>query len=124
MVTPLKKSMPSNNGVNWWKLNKALHRDIGYFLVGMSLIYGLSGVALNHIEDWDPNYTITHYSMITAHIVQKGEVNSAWVDDFVASVDPGLKVKSHYFPSEGYLKVFVHTGSLLLNMQTGHCQVG
>jgi hypothetical protein len=35
---------------------RALHRDIGYFAVGLTFIYALSGLAVNHIADWDPNF--------------------------------------------------------------------
>nr|WP_255216788.1 hypothetical protein [Pseudenhygromyxa sp. WMMC2535] len=35
---------------------RALHRDLGYLVVGLTFIYALSGLAVNHIEDWDPNF--------------------------------------------------------------------
>jgi len=35
---------------------RALHRDIGYLAVGFTVIYALSGLAVNHIGDWDPNF--------------------------------------------------------------------
>lgn len=35
---------------------RALHRDAGYFVVGFTLIYAISGLAVNHIGDWDPNF--------------------------------------------------------------------
>jgi len=35
---------------------RALHRDIGYFIVGLTIIYALSGLAVNHIADWDPSF--------------------------------------------------------------------
>jgi len=44
----------------WWSKwrvwLRALHRDIGYLAVGLTLVYALSGLAVNHISDWDPNY--------------------------------------------------------------------
>lgn len=42
----------------WRTWNNELHRDIGYVVVGLTLIYAISGVAVNHIEDWNPNYSI------------------------------------------------------------------
>jgi hypothetical protein len=36
---------------------RALHRDVGYLAVGLTIIYALSGLAINHIADWDPNFT-------------------------------------------------------------------
>lgn len=35
---------------------RAFHRDIGYFVVGLTFIYALSGLAVNHIGEWDPNF--------------------------------------------------------------------
>ena len=37
---------------------RQLHRDFGYFFFGMSIIFAVSGLAVNHIDDWNPNYDI------------------------------------------------------------------
>jgi hypothetical protein len=41
---------------------RALHRDLGFFAAGLTGIYALSGLAVNHIEDWDPNFAHTDRS--------------------------------------------------------------
>jgi uncharacterized protein len=38
---------------------RLLHRDIGYVLFGLTAIYAVSGLAVNHIRDWNPNYRVT-----------------------------------------------------------------
>lgn len=40
------------------KLLRILHRDFGYFIVGMTIVYGLSGIYLNHRHDFNPDYKI------------------------------------------------------------------
>jgi hypothetical protein len=35
---------------------RAIHRDAGYFVIGLTIIYALSGLAVNHIKDWDPSF--------------------------------------------------------------------
>ena len=42
----------------WRPWLRALHRDIGYLAVGLTVVYALSGLAVNHIGDgdWDPNF--------------------------------------------------------------------
>ncbi|HEY4105751.1 MAG TPA: hypothetical protein VGM44_17750 [Polyangiaceae bacterium] len=35
---------------------RAFHRDIGYFAVGLTFVYATSGLAVNHLKDWDPNF--------------------------------------------------------------------
>lgn len=45
---------------------RAIHRDVGYIAVGLTFVYAISGLALNHIEDWRDgdasyrNYQRTH----------------------------------------------------------------
>jgi len=36
---------------------RALHRDAGYLAIGLTFVYAVSGIAVNHIKDWDPNFT-------------------------------------------------------------------
>jgi hypothetical protein len=40
----------------WRAWLRAIHRDIGYLALGFTVIYALSGIAMNHIDDWDPNF--------------------------------------------------------------------
>jgi uncharacterized protein len=35
---------------------RAIHRDAGYVGVGLTLVYALSGLAVNHVADWDPSF--------------------------------------------------------------------
>ncbi|MEO8900807.1 MAG: PepSY-associated TM helix domain-containing protein [Polyangiaceae bacterium] len=49
--------------LNWRPWLRAFHRDIGYFAVGLTVVYALSGIAVNHLKDWDPNFkqvNLTH----------------------------------------------------------------
>lgn len=40
----------------WRAWLRAFHRDVGYLVVGLTFIYALSGLAINHFRDWDPNF--------------------------------------------------------------------
>lgn len=45
-------------------LLRAMHRDLGYLAVGLTFVYALSGLAVNHVKDWDPSfdsYERTHH---------------------------------------------------------------
>jgi hypothetical protein len=37
-------------------LLRALHRDVGYLAVGLTCVYALSGLAVNHVKDRDPSF--------------------------------------------------------------------
>jgi hypothetical protein len=36
-----------------------LHRDLGFFGLGLTVVYAVSGLAVNHREHWDYNNTVT-----------------------------------------------------------------
>lgn len=36
----------------------AVHRDAGYFFAGLTVLYAISGVAVNHMADWNPSYRL------------------------------------------------------------------
>lgn len=42
---------------------RILHRDIGYLSVGLIIVYGISGIAVNHVDIWNPNYIIEKDSL-------------------------------------------------------------
>ncbi len=44
--------------MNWRRLLLATHRDLGFFVAGLTIIYAISGVAVNHVSDWNPTYSI------------------------------------------------------------------
>jgi hypothetical protein len=38
---------------------RAIHRDVGYSAVGLTVVYAASGLAVNHVADWDSNFSRT-----------------------------------------------------------------
>lgn len=40
------------------RLLRALHRDTGYLVAGLTVVYAISGVAVNHMEDWNPTWRL------------------------------------------------------------------
>jgi uncharacterized protein len=50
---------PPRKRVSWRPFVRSLHRDLGYTAIGLTFVYALSGLAVNHIADWDPNFQST-----------------------------------------------------------------
>jgi len=105
--------------INWRKVNNVLHRDVGYFFVGMCIIYSLSGIALNHIDDWDPNYIIDNRSFQVEENAVHGSMTLKEVKGLIDRIGVDKGIKKHYYPNPGTLKVFLQGGSVTLNVQTG-----
>jgi len=45
---------------SWRRWNTILHRDVGYLCAALTLVYAISGVAVNHTDSWNPNIRIEH----------------------------------------------------------------
>ena len=68
------------SGFNWRPWLRALHRDIGYFAIGLTIIYALSGLAVNHIADWDPSFSqIERTHQVAAPLPEDDEAAAAAV---------------------------------------------
>ncbi|MEN9580652.1 MAG: hypothetical protein RJA70_3661 [Pseudomonadota bacterium] len=68
---------------------RALHRDIGYLAIGLTFVYALSGLAVNHIGDWDPNFT---------QIEREHQLPAPWPKDDAALADYTLRMVGHDGP--------------------------
>jgi hypothetical protein len=105
--------------INWRKVNNVLHRDVGYFFFGMTIIYALSGIALNHIADWDPNYDIQNRSVQVDPSSISSSMKSEDIRALLIDLDVDKKIKKHYYPNPRTLKIFLHGGSMTLNTTSG-----
>ena len=102
------------------KLNRNIHRDLGYIFFFLSIIYGLSGIALNHLDDWNPNYIIKYSEInIDQTGLNKDQLDKNGVLSLIKKHFPGEKYKNHYFPKENTLKIFIKDGNINIDMNTG-----
>jgi hypothetical protein len=103
--------------VAWRAVLRALHRDIGYSAVGLTIVYALSGLAVNHVADWDPNFR---------NIRATHELGAALPDDDAAAekrVLEGLAIRTK--PREVYregdeLELLFEHRTLHVAVATGH----
>ncbi len=103
--------------LKWRKWNKAVHRDFGYLFLGMTIIYSVSGIAINHRDDWNPNYRIVQKDIqITPMNVQPDKQK---VLAILKKFDEAGNYKNYYFPQPDMIKIFIEDGTVLINLKTG-----
>ncbi|UOF01505.1 PepSY-associated TM helix domain-containing protein [Bdellovibrio reynosensis] len=87
--------MVEKSGSDWRKklflLNRSFHRDIGYFCVGLILIYAISGIAVNHVDSWNPSYVITRSEHTLKHLPKDAES-----DEFEKALTKSLGIKTDF----------------------------
>jgi hypothetical protein len=106
--------------VRWRHLFRILHRDIGYTCVALTLAYALSGIAVNHIDDWNPNYSMS------VRTVDIGPVDlTRTLDEQEKQVVRALEldpksVRGHFAESVAMLRVFLTDGQeAVIDPRTG-----
>ncbi|HOW24354.1 MAG TPA: PepSY-associated TM helix domain-containing protein [Bacteroidales bacterium] len=100
----------------WRRWNNAIHRDFGYFFFGMTVIYALSGIALNHIKDWNPNYIIRNWETAVSLPVTSTYLSKDQVVDILDQIGLKREYKKHYFPNPQTVKVFLDHGSAIIDL--------
>lgn len=104
--------------MNWGRLNRALHRDLGYFFAGLTLLYAISGIALNHAGDFNPSYNVEKETIRAAVIPQEG--NEETILSAVGAKGP---VKTVFRPAPGKIQIITEGENIAADTVTGEISV-
>jgi hypothetical protein len=104
---------------NWRKWCRIVHRDLGYLFFGVTVAYCVSGLALNHVRNWNPNYSVAREERAVAAPGLEKHLTKADVKDLLAQAGVQGAYQSHYSPAEGQLKVFFEGGNAVLDQASG-----
>jgi hypothetical protein len=100
--------------------SRILHRDLGYFFIGTSLIYGLSGIALNHLKDWNPNYSVEIKEFTTDINLYKTPQIKNNITFLLDDLSNSNLYKTHVYMESDLLKIYLKGGStVLVNTESG-----
>lgn len=92
-----------------------LHRDFGFFFSGLILVYCVSGLALNHVDDWNPDFVIQRIKIEIPDKYTKGDLSQAEVVELSRMVGE-TDYKLYDSPSPRQLKIYYDNASLLIDL--------
>lgn len=99
------------------KVCRWLHRELGFFAVGLTLVYAISGIAVNHVHHWDPNHEATvETRLIEAPGLGETAVIEPLVLERLALDEP---IKSTWRAEPGLFQVFIENGVIDVRLETG-----
>lgn len=105
--------------MKWRRLVRVLHRDIGYVAATLTIIYSISGIAVNHINDWNPNYVVEKDSVLIAPL--KDSIYSA--DEaklhVVSKLNITDSIKSFFRPSPQEIDIFLERKTISADLRSG-----
>ena len=107
--------------IPWRRWSIVLHRDVGYLAVAMTLAYAISGIAVNHIADWNPNYRITKTFVDVAPIT--AATTPGMIADAVERLGLASPPTSSFRPDPHTLQLFYRQRVFHVDLPTGKVMV-
>jgi hypothetical protein len=105
--------------MKWRSWALVIHRDLGYFFTGVIVIYAVSGLAVNHADDWDANFIVEERDVALDLPRERYEVTEEHVRANLVSLDAADDYRSHDFPSPQKIKIYLADGSILARLTDG-----
>lgn len=97
------------------KLIRIIHRDVSYFFAGMILIYSITGIFLNHAQEFNPYY-IVNIRRVELQLPQDtSKINIDLIRGKLSALGEG-DVKSYYYPQPNTVKIFIKDGTVTSNL--------
>ncbi len=110
----------ADRGAKVRKWLRIIHRDLSYVFAGMLLVYAISGIALNHKNSFNSQYSITRTEYALA-ATPRADITQTTIDAWLAACGVQGQEIQHYFPDDNTLKVFLKGNSnLVVNLSTGN----
>ncbi|WP_163336203.1 PepSY-associated TM helix domain-containing protein [Desulfopila sp. IMCC35008] len=105
--------------MRWRRINNIIHRDLGYLCFGLTIIYAVSGLAVNHIADWNPNYRIERLQtqIDPAAVNDLGGLDQ--VQTILELLDEKGQLKNSHQVNDETLLIFVKHNNINVNLATG-----
>ncbi|MFA6167155.1 MAG: PepSY-associated TM helix domain-containing protein [Gemmatimonadaceae bacterium] len=110
-----------DHGIPWRRWSIVLHRDVGYLAVALTIAYAISGIAVNHIADWNPNYRVTKTFTTVAPIAVTDA--SAIVSSAMERLRLTEAPRSSFQPDSNTMQLFYKGTTYHVDLPTGKVMV-
>ena len=101
-----------NKSLSYWL--RVIHRDLGFLMVGLCLVYGVSGFLLNHMDGKDPAFKTTETKVELKKGMDADEITAEWnADSELPHLKKVLKIDDEHF------RIMLEGGVGIYNSLTG-----
>lgn len=109
--------------IKWRKWNNIIHRDLGYLVFGLSVVYALSGFILNHKHNWNPNYVVKSREISFNTGVHRDISVKSNLDGLLAEMNLPIEYHSTFQPAPGKLNVYYSDKNVYIDLTSGKANV-
>lgn len=105
------------------KINaRELHRDLGYFFLGLIITFAFSGILMNHRNDWHPDKYTLEAKAIEISLPEESQINDAYAENLAKELKIDDKVKRHMV-RKGKFKIQFENTEVEIDVKTGKGEI-
>ena len=97
------------------------HRDLSFVFAGMFIVYALSGIAMNHRDSFNPNYSVKRSELkVDKSLFSQGKAGKEQVLRILEPIGESRNFTQFYYPEPNQLRIFLKGGSsVVIDMENG-----
>ncbi|RZJ29825.1 MAG: hypothetical protein EOO48_06580 [Flavobacterium sp.] len=99
-----------------------LHRDLGYFYIGLIISFAMSGILMNHREMWHPEKYTVETKNIRITPPEESQINEKFAEKLGASLGVDDKFRRHNV-KKGTLKISYENHDIEIDLRTGEGEI-
>lgn len=99
-----------------------LHRDLGYFYIGLIISFAFSGILMNHREDWHPEKYTVETKAIEVQLPEEDKINEKFAENLGKQLGIDDKFRRHNV-KKGTFKISFEKHDVEIDMKTGKGEI-
>jgi len=99
-----------------------LHRDLGYFYIGLIVSFAISGLMMNHRDFWHPEKYTTETKTIKVQLPSAHEINEKFAKDLGKKLGIDDKFRRHNVKKDIF-KISFEKHDVEIDMKTGKGEI-
>jgi len=105
------------------KINfRNLHRDLGYFYIGLIVSFAFSGLMMNHRDAWHPEKYTSETKAIEVKLPAESEINDKFAEDLGKNLGIDDKFRRQMV-KKGNFKMSFENHDVEIDMKTGKGEI-
>lgn len=106
--------------MGWRRLNHVLHRDIGFLCIGLTIIYAVSGLVVNHTSHgFNPSYTIEKKTAEVSPLGPDAKPDAGYVTQVLEELGETAALKNVAMLAPGTVRIFVEGNTIDVHLASG-----
>lgn len=99
-----------------------LHRDLGYFYIGLIISFAFSGILMNHRDHWHPEKYTIQTKAITVNIPKDAEITEKYAEELGIQLGIDDKIRRHKVKDDE-LKISFEKNDVEIDLKTGKGEI-